>query len=76
MGFPHVCTGVYILCSHVGLLSLFPSVVALWVHGDHLQLRLFCSFLGLFAAVHEQDAQIRSTAHWVPLTVLSLLELY
>jgi hypothetical protein len=46
-------------------LDLFPSVAGTEVHCDHHQLRQFCSFLGLFAPVHAQDAQIRSTAHMV-----------
>jgi hypothetical protein len=34
----------------------------------------FCSFFGLFAPVHAQDAQIRSTAHMVLPVELLFLE--
>ena len=41
---------------------------------DSHQLKQFCSFLGLFAPVHAQDVQIRSTAHMVLPAELLLLE--
>jgi hypothetical protein len=40
------------------------------------QFKLFCSFLGLFAPVHAQDVQIRSTAHRKLPAELLLLEWY
>jgi hypothetical protein len=60
----HVCTGVYILqCwidSHWLLVQRYIVSIS-----DSQLLKLFCSFLGLFAPVHAQDVQIRSTAHRV-----------
>jgi hypothetical protein len=44
------------------------------VHCDCQQLRQFGSNLGLFALVHAQDVQIRSTAQMVLPAVLLLLE--
>jgi hypothetical protein len=44
------------------------------VHRDCQQLRQFCSNLGLFALVHAQDVQIRSTAQMVLPAVLLLVE--
>jgi hypothetical protein len=55
-------------------LDLFPSVASMESHRDHHQLTTFCSFFGLFAPVHAQDAQIRSTAHMVLPADLLLLE--
>ncbi len=48
------------------------------VHRDRQQFKSFCSFLGLFAPVHAQEAQIRSTAHRVTVlpAALLLLEQY
>jgi hypothetical protein len=48
-------------------LDRFPLDAGAEVHCDHQQLKPFCYFLGLFAPVHAQDAQItgRSTAHMV-----------
>ncbi len=57
-------------------LDWFPLVAGTEVHSDQELLKQFCSFLGLFAPVHAQDAQIRSTAHRVLVAVLLLLEQY
>jgi hypothetical protein len=57
-------------------LDQFPLVVGTEVHGDSQQLKLFCSFFCLFAPVHAQDAQIRSTAHRVLPAAILLLEQY
>jgi hypothetical protein len=54
-------------------LDQFPLVAGTQVHRDHHQLMQFCSFLGLFAPVHAQDAQIRITAHMVLPAELLLL---
>jgi hypothetical protein len=45
-------------------------------NSDCQHLSLFCSFLGLFAPVHAQDVQIRSTAHRVLPVAFLLLEQY
>jgi hypothetical protein len=58
------------------MLDQFPLVVCAEVHGDSQNLRQVCSFLGLFAPVHAQDAQIKSTAHSVLPAALLLLEQY
>ena len=55
-------------------LDQFPLVAGIESHRDRHQLVPFGSFLGLFAPVHEQDAQIRSTAHRVLPAALLLLE--
>jgi hypothetical protein len=55
-------------------LDRFPLVAGTEVHSDSQQLKQFCSFLGLFAPVHAQEAQIRSTAHMVLPAALLLLE--
>jgi hypothetical protein len=57
-------------------LDRFPLVASMKAHRDHHQSRPFCSFSGLFAPVHAQDAQIRSTAHMVLPADLLLLEQY
>ena len=57
-------------------LDRFPLVAGTEVYLDHHQLLQFCSFLGLFAPVHAQDAQIRSTAHMVFPAELLLLQQY
>jgi hypothetical protein len=44
------------------------------VHGDHQHLKQICSCLGLFAPVHAQGEQIRSTGHRVLPAALLLLE--
>ena len=71
----HVCTGVYILqCwidSHWLLVQRYIVSIS-----DSQLLKLFCSFLGLFAPVHAQDVQIRSTAHMLLPAALLLLEQY
>ena len=84
----HVCTGVYILslpgpvtgcrhqCAASAALDRFPLVAGTKVHRDHHQLGLLCSFLGLFAPVHAQDAQIRSAAHSVLAAALLVLKRY
>ncbi len=73
----YACTGVTVVSTSCAtILEQFPVVARTQVHCDHQQLRLFCSFLGLFAPVHAQDAQIRSTAHRVLPTKLLLLEQY
>jgi hypothetical protein len=57
-------------------LDLFPVVARSEEHSDCQHLSLFCSFLGLFAPVHAQDVQIRSTAHRVLPVAFLLLEQY
>jgi hypothetical protein len=54
----------------------FPLVAGTEVHRDRLQICSFCYFLGLFAPVHAQKAQIRSTAHRELPAALLLLEQY
>jgi hypothetical protein len=44
--------------SRAAVLDRFPLVARTQVHRDSQQLRQFCSFLGLLAPVHAQDAQI------------------
>jgi hypothetical protein len=63
--------------SHAAVLDRFPVVVSTQVHSNCQQARQFCSFLGLFAPVYAQDAQIRRAAHRVlPAALLLLLEQY
>jgi hypothetical protein len=57
-------------------LDRFPLVAGKEFHCYHHQIMLFCSFLGLFAPVQGQDAQIRSTAHMVLPADFLLLEWY
>jgi hypothetical protein len=73
MGVSSISALVSISCA---ALDLFPLVVGTEVHCDCHQLSPFCSFLGLFAPVHAQDAQIRSSAHRVLAAALLLLEQY
>jgi hypothetical protein len=54
----------------------FPLVAGTKVHRDRLQTGPFCYFLGLFAPIHAQEAQIRSTAHRELPAALLLLEQY
>ena len=63
---------VSISCAAV--LDQFPLVVGTEVYSDCQQSNQFCSFLGLFALVHAQDVQIRSTAQMVLPAVLLLVE--
>jgi hypothetical protein len=74
MGFP-MSALVSISCAASAALDQFPLVAGTEVHRGQQQSRLFCSFLGLFAPVHAQDVQIRSTTHMV-LTAALLLEQY
>jgi hypothetical protein len=61
---------------HLTTLDQFPVVIHIGDHSDSQQLGLFCSFLSLFAPLHAQDEQIRSTGQrWLPLALL-LLEKY
>jgi hypothetical protein len=62
--------------SYAAVLDRFPKNVGTEVHCDCQLLKLFCLFLGLFAPVHAQDVQIRSTAHRVLSAALLLLEQY
>jgi hypothetical protein len=63
-----------VFISYNAALDRFPLVASTQVHRDHSLLMPFCSLFGLFAPVHAQDAQIRSTAHMVlPAELSSLL---
>jgi hypothetical protein len=62
--------------SSAAALDQFPLVADTEVHRDRHQLVPFCSFLGLFAPVHAQDAQIRSAAHSVLAAALLVLKQY
>jgi hypothetical protein len=57
-------------------LDQFSLVAGTDVHCDSQQLKQVCSFLGLFATVHAQDVQNRSTAHRELPVALLLLEQY
>jgi hypothetical protein len=53
-------------------LDQFPLAAGKEVHCDQQHLEQFRSFLGLFAPVHAQDAQIRCAAHRVLAAALLL----
>ena len=57
-------------------LDRFPLVAGTGVHRDHHIMESLYSFLGLFAPVYAQNAQIRSAAHRVFPAALLLLEQY
>jgi hypothetical protein len=60
-------------------LDRFQMVAGVEVHRDHHQQICFvtvANFLGIFAPVHAQEAQIRSSAHRVLPAALLLLEQY